>query len=259
MESNQVSLAWKDFQQCAGEAFKQLFDDSDLTDVTLACADSIQIKAHKLILCASSPFFKGVLSKNSHSHPLLYLKGINGKTMESILSFMYQGEAKVLESDIKAFLDTAEEFKIKGLCDINQDYSPPYPSSTEINMETKPIMENLENRLNQSLMQPQSPIYVEESLQEKSEGGSWMEPQSYSNYQDYSNQSMIRCPQCSFEATTAVNLSIHTKNFHPIQKPQTIKPKPAVKKETVRCNICQMVLINERKQLLDHCKVYHGA
>ena len=30
-----------------------------------------------------------------------------------------------------------------------------------------------------------------------------------------------------------------------------------LKKETVRCNICQRVLINDKRNLLDHCKLYH--
>ena len=31
-------------------------------------------QAHKVILSACSPFFRGVLRKNKHEHPLLYLK-----------------------------------------------------------------------------------------------------------------------------------------------------------------------------------------
>ena len=107
--STEVSLSWKEFEQCAGEAFSSLLADTELADVTLACADDTLIKAHKLILCTSSPFFKNVLSKNLHSHPLVYMRGVEGRTMEALLSFIYRGEAKVLEADINVFLDTANE------------------------------------------------------------------------------------------------------------------------------------------------------
>ena len=116
--STEVSLSWKEFEQCAGEAFSSLLADTELADVTLACADDTLIKAHKLILCTSSPFFKNVLSKNLHSHPLVYMRGVEGRTMEALLSFIYRGEAKVLEADINMFLDTANELRIRGLSNV---------------------------------------------------------------------------------------------------------------------------------------------
>merc|ERR1712112_94975 len=87
-----------------------------------------QIKAHKVILSASSPFFKNILAKNAHIHPLLYMKGTNGKVLEALLGFIYNGESKVLEADLKEFLDTADELKIKGLFDVAKDFVPPVKS-----------------------------------------------------------------------------------------------------------------------------------
>ena len=40
--------------------FKELIDDTDLTDVTLACDDHAIIKAHRLILSSNSAF-SGIL------------------------------------------------------------------------------------------------------------------------------------------------------------------------------------------------------
>ena len=42
----------------------------DLSDVTLATEDNDQRGDHKVILAASSPFFKGLLHKNPNIHPL---------------------------------------------------------------------------------------------------------------------------------------------------------------------------------------------
>ena len=55
-------------------AFRELREDKDFFDVTLACDDE-QLQAHKVILSACSPFFRTVLRRNRHEHPLLYLKG----------------------------------------------------------------------------------------------------------------------------------------------------------------------------------------
>ena len=122
--STQVTLSWKEFEHCAGNALRDLHSDQDFADVTLACMDDVQIKAHKFVLSASSLFFKNILTKTAHSHPFLYLKGISGKVLEALLAFMYKGESKVLEADLKEFLDTADELKIRGLFDVAKDFAP---------------------------------------------------------------------------------------------------------------------------------------
>ena len=69
-------LRWNDFENNMSSAFKDIKDDEDFLDVTLACGGNKQIQAHKVILAACSPFFRSVLKNNPHQHPLLYLKGV---------------------------------------------------------------------------------------------------------------------------------------------------------------------------------------
>ena len=66
-------LKWSDFENNISRAFSELKDDEDFFDVTLAC-DGNQLQAHKVILSACSPFFRSILKRNMHPHPLLYLK-----------------------------------------------------------------------------------------------------------------------------------------------------------------------------------------
>lgn len=68
-------LKWNDFENNISGAFRELRDDKDFFDLTLACDDN-QIEAHKVIVSACSPFFRNVLRRNPHQHPLLYLKGV---------------------------------------------------------------------------------------------------------------------------------------------------------------------------------------
>ena len=68
--SEQLCLQWNDFKDNANKAFGNLRED--FSDVTLACEDGYQREAHKVILAASSPFFRSLLVKNKHAHPLHY-------------------------------------------------------------------------------------------------------------------------------------------------------------------------------------------
>ena len=114
MSSEKFCLRWNDFESNISCAFRELREDKDFFDVTLACEEE-QVLAHKVILSACSPFFRAVLRKNPHSHPLLYLKGVKYKDMQAVLNFMYHGEVNVAQEDLNSFLSVAEELQVKGL------------------------------------------------------------------------------------------------------------------------------------------------
>ena len=120
MASNeQLCLEWNDFESNISKSFREIRDNGDLFDVTIACEDE-QVQAHKLILSACSPFFKRVLGKNPHQHPLLFLRGVKYREILSILDFMYCGEVNIAQEDLQSFLAVAEDLKVKGLTQNNQ-------------------------------------------------------------------------------------------------------------------------------------------
>ena len=94
------SLTWEKFSSHLLEIFKGIKTSGQLHDVTLVCADG-EINAHKLILFGGSNFFQSVLTKSSHQHPLIYLKGIKVKYLQAIIDFVYNGEVKIAEEDLK--------------------------------------------------------------------------------------------------------------------------------------------------------------
>ena len=55
--SDKLCLQWNDFKENITTSFKELREDGEFTDVTLACEDGEQIEAHKVVLVSSSPFF----------------------------------------------------------------------------------------------------------------------------------------------------------------------------------------------------------
>jgi len=116
--SEKFCLRWNDFETNISVAFRELREEKDFFDVTLACDDS-QIQAHKVILSACSPFFRNVLRRNPHQHPLLYLKGVKYKELLSVLNFMYMGEVNVAQEELNSFLAVAEDLRVKGLTQNN--------------------------------------------------------------------------------------------------------------------------------------------
>jgi len=117
--SEKFCLRWNDFESNISVAFRDLREEKDFFDITLACDDSSQVQAHKVILSACSPWFRNVLRQNPHQHPLLYLKGVKYKELVSVLNFMYQGEVNVAQEELNSFLAVAEDLRVKGLTQNN--------------------------------------------------------------------------------------------------------------------------------------------
>jgi len=120
MGNEKFCLRWNDFETNISLAFRELKDDKDFFDVTLAC-DGEQISAHKIILSACSPFFRDILRRNPHQHPLLYFKGIKLPDMQAVLNFMYHGEVSVAQEELNTFLAVAEDLRVKGLTQNNSE------------------------------------------------------------------------------------------------------------------------------------------
>ena len=114
MTTDKFCLKWNEFESNIGSAFRELRDDQDFFDLTLACQDD-QVQAHKVILAACSPFFRRVLKRNRHEHPLRYLKGVKHTTICSLLNFMYHGQVNIAQEELDTFLAVAEELEVKGL------------------------------------------------------------------------------------------------------------------------------------------------
>jgi len=141
--SEKLCLKWNDFHDNTSTAFGSLRNDRDLSDVTLACEDGEQIQAHKVILASSSPFFRTILTKNKHQHPLIYMRGMKSEDLVAIIDFLYYGETNVYQENIDSFLVIAEELKLKGLTgneSIEDVEVPTYKPPDKINNRKKSIV-----------------------------------------------------------------------------------------------------------------------
>ncbi len=114
--SENLCLRWNDFQSNMTESFRSLRQDSDLFDVTLACNDGQDIRAHKVILATCSNLFKGIIKRLAgNPSPLVYLRGVKSTDLQLVLDFMYYGQVSVEQDRLDGFLAVAEDLQVKGL------------------------------------------------------------------------------------------------------------------------------------------------
>jgi hypothetical protein len=65
-------LKWNDFPTNVVTNLQEMRDENDFYDVTLACDEQSFIQGHKVILSASSPYFKAILRRSPiNQHPVL--------------------------------------------------------------------------------------------------------------------------------------------------------------------------------------------
>jgi len=121
MATEKFCLKWNEFEKNIRHSFRCLRNDKKLFDVTLATDDGHQVQAHRLILSAGSDFFNDIFSKCNQNNMLIYLKGISQTEIENIADFLYDGETLVTQHELNAFLETAQELKIKGLQSFEDD------------------------------------------------------------------------------------------------------------------------------------------
>ena len=113
--SEKFNLKWNDFSSNISKSFGKLRNEEYLQDVTLVGDDHTQFSAHKLVLSASSEYFKEVFKRNKHSNTLMCLEGLSKQDLENVLDYIYNGEVKIYQEELDRFLTVAQRFKLEGL------------------------------------------------------------------------------------------------------------------------------------------------
>ena len=118
--SEKFNLKWNDFHSNVSKSFGLFRNESYLHDVTLVSDDFKLIPAHKLVLSASSEYFRNILQQTQQSQqPLICLDGVNSDDVRNILDYVYEGEVKISQDDLDRFLGIAQRLRIEGL--VGQD------------------------------------------------------------------------------------------------------------------------------------------
>merc|ERR1712179_533107 len=104
-----------------------VFTENSFCDVTLVSDDQKPFHAHRYVLSTFSPVLKNILLTNPHSHPLIYLRGVNHQELDSILQFIYLGKASVSHSNMQRLAQAAKDLQIKNLLEIIKMENPSQP------------------------------------------------------------------------------------------------------------------------------------
>ena len=114
-------FSFADFEVNAPSMFRELWREKDFTNVTLVANDDTQFTAHKIILSASSPLLRRILTNNPHQNPLIYLSNISSAELEFVIKFVYLGTCQVPQAGLVPFLAAGKALEVRGLAD---DLSP---------------------------------------------------------------------------------------------------------------------------------------
>ena len=131
-------LKWNDFHTNVSKTFVNLRNEEDFFDVTLVSDDQKQMSAHKVVLSASSEYFKNILRHNKHPNPLLCLEGISSNELNSILDYVYHGEVNIYQDDLDSFLNIADRLKLEGLISTeeqNEEFKEDHVLEQEIRID----------------------------------------------------------------------------------------------------------------------------
>lgn len=113
--STKFCLKWNNFGRNVTTSFKTLLENEEFVDISLS-AEGSTLKAHKVVLSASSSYFRDILqSISSWQHPVILLRDVPFSDLQGIVEFIYHGEVSIEQDNLQSFLKTAQVLKVKGL------------------------------------------------------------------------------------------------------------------------------------------------
>ena len=109
-------LKWNKYERNITKGINSLRNVDDFYDVTLVGDDLEQVTAHRLVLSASSEYFKKILQNNKGSnHPILCLEGLYHSDINNIMDFIYNGQLELPQDEVKRYLHIAQRLKLFGI------------------------------------------------------------------------------------------------------------------------------------------------
>ena len=230
---DKYSLTWHSFSDHLREALKEMLTSSDFADVTLVTDDKQQIRAHRNILSACSPVFKNILQHQGNiANPVIYLRGIQHSEMESIMHFIYLGEARFYEERMGDFLKVSKDLEIKNLSTGKE------MTQTELNEKHENNREDIGEHTAQTFSENDANVEYKTKTESKpiiknSATSIKVSTTKYSKYsckqcdKQYTQQSNLTrhiesahqgvkyaCSQCDLQFTQQVSLALHIKSIH---------------------------------------------
>ena len=207
MEQEKYSLTWQTYSAHLKNMLEQLMRNDDFADVTLVSNDKKQIKAHKNILSACSPVFQDILQFEKNTISTVFLKDINYSELESIIHFIYLGEATFYQEHMNEFLNVSQSLEIKGLCTTD--------TKTETNIvHAETVLNTSNNSIEAKTIDTNETMSCnEDNLQIRD--SSHEEPQNKKDeIKAETHDNKYKCKQCDKVFASKSSLSTHKKGQH---------------------------------------------
>ena len=232
MHQEKYSLTWHTYSDHLKSMMKELMMNEDYSDVTLVTEDKKHMKANINVLSACSPVFKDILKKENNSSKIMYFRGIQSSEIESIIQFIYLGEATFYQERMDEFLAVAKSLEIKELCAAkfqtkSETEGEPSPTVPETFMEeTKSETENeptpteeetkSEPEDEPSPTVPEPETFMEDVIEETiiPNGRTKQAPQQRKGNVKVHTNGKYECEQCHKTYSARSNLYAHKKSFH---------------------------------------------
>merc|ERR1719342_398218 len=187
------NLTWHTFSSHGKELFKHLMESQEFTDVTLVSDDQHEYRVHKFILSACSTVLRKILTSNP-LNTSIYLRGIHHKEIESILQFIYLGEATFYHERMNEFLNIAKNLDIKEI------------GKNVINKEEE--AGDTENSLHSDGNHVKDEPILEKTASQV------LRNSSSSKLTDHKKPIRYPCQLCDYKATQTCHLQTHIKSKH---------------------------------------------
>ena len=191
------------------EMLYNMTKSNKLTDVTLVCDDKTQISAHQNVLSACSDVFKSMIGDLHQSHLIIYLKGIQHQEIESILEFMYLGEATFSSERMKEFFTVAKNLEIKGVDEIKKENNESPQSESEPNEVDELKREKIDNLSSETILaeaKPKSEAFENLASEDYLEVNMDTKKMMNSSSTDLKK---FQCPHCDKGLAHKAGLKIH--------------------------------------------------
>ena len=220
MHQETYSLKWHTYSDHLKTMMKDLMMNEDFSDVTLVTEDKKQMKANGTILSTCSPVFKDIIKKEKNSSTIMYLRGIQFSELESIMQFIYLGEATFYEERMDEFLAVAKSLEIKELCNAETDdetYNEPAPCDPQTSTDEVKGEIDISNQMEEPAPKERRSGIVNVNTKYECEPCQKIFTTSrglYFHTQSVHQGVKYACDQCDYQATQQSNLNIHIQSKH---------------------------------------------
>ena len=212
MDQEMYSLTSQTYPDNLRSMMKELLRDDEFSDVTLVTDDKKHLKGHMNILCAASPVFRDILQKEKKTHPIIFLRGTHSSDVESILEYIYLGEATFYQERMVDFLAVAKSLEIEELC-IEENEEVKEESVQDDVVDDIPLELCIEEN-EQTTHDPMTSKYNLKEKPIKSNKEYLQKLEQRKRKVSFGENVKYPCNQCDFQTQRKSNLTRHIQNKH---------------------------------------------